>query len=421
MVIGIQPPEDYQHPRLQVYPTVVDMQSYINRTATATISLKGTNLTHGVTLMLNDADGVFSLDAVNVSQAVAEAGIYITVTYSPRAVGDNTATIVCTSEDTDPVTVSLNGTAPLEVYPVEMQPANYNWVTLNSFRACWTDATPAGNITSYTLEVNPKPAYTLLVEADFSDLPKMSPSNQASHATDYLPEGWTFTGSEFNLEGGCVMPRRNSVITTNTLDFKGYDKVTVEVLGRSYGSWGDESELTISSSQGSETISFPFSYATRTVVLDCAETDQISFKCGYYPMIQDIKIYAGDATQAVTLRATEEGDANYRLVEGITAKSYTVSGLTAGGTFLYKVKASYIDGTESEWSNVEMVTLAEGGHAYEAGDVNHDGRISVGDVAMLINYLLSGIDICTICGDVNTDGAINVKDISDMISLLLIQ
>ena len=32
---------------------------------------------------------------------------------------------------------------------------------------------------------------------------------------------------------------------------------------------------------------------------------------------------------------------------------------TAEGTFLYKVKAIYIDGTESEWSNIEEVTLFE--------------------------------------------------------------
>ena len=103
---------------------------------------------------------------------------------------------------------------------------------------------------------------SFLRKADFSDLPRMTPTNQASHATDYLPEGWSFTGSEFNLEGGCIMPRRNSVITTDALNLKGYDKVTVEVTARSYGSWGDPSELTISTSMASETIELPFSYTT---------------------------------------------------------------------------------------------------------------------------------------------------------------
>ena len=421
MVIGIQPPAGYQNPRLQAYPVTIDMQSYINRTATATISLKGTNLTGDVTLALNDPDGVFAIDAASVSQVVAEAGVDITVTYSPLVVGANTATVTCTSPDTDPVVVTLNGNAPFEAYPVEMQPANPARVTLTSFRADWTDATPSDNVTSYTLEVSPKPAYTLLVEADFSDLPSMIPTNQASHATDYLPEGWTFTGSEFNLEGGCIMPRRNSVITTDVLNFSGYDKVTVEVLGRSYGSWGEGSELTISSSMGSETITFPFSYTTCTVVLDCAEAEQISFKCGYYPMIRNIKIYAGDATQSTALRASETGDADYRLVEGITAKNYTVKDLTAGGTFLYRVKAMYSNGTESAWSNVELVTLVDNGHGHEVGDVNHDGNINITDVTILIAAVLNDNagQICADCADYNGDSNINITDVTMLIAHVL--
>ena len=422
MVIGIQPPEGYTNPRLQAYPNHVELESYINKTATAIIHLKGTNLTHDVTLNLNDADGVFAIDASIVSCADAENGKDITVTYSPTIVGNSTATIVCTCEDTDPVTITLNGVAPLEVYAPVMQPANAARVTLTSFRADWTDATPDYNVTSYTLEVNAKPAFSLLEEADFSGLPKESPTNQASHATDYLPEGWSFSGSEFNLEGGCIMPRRNSVITTDALDFKGYDKVTVEVLGRSYGSWGDPSELIVSTSLDCDTLSFPFYYEAQTVVLDCAETDQITFKCGYYPMIQNIKIYAGDATQGAKLRATETGDADYRLIEGIKpGKSYTVGGLTSGGTFIFKVKTLYVDGTESEWSNAEMVTLVDGGHDYNPGDVNHDGVVDVTDVTVLISHILGvTADVCPICADVDADGTIDVSDVTALIQIILV-
>ena len=421
MVIGIQPPADYQNPRLQAYPLAVDMQCYIHQTATAVIDIKGTNLTGDVTLSLNDADNVFSLDAATLSKEQAEAGTAVTVTYAPTVVGNTTATITCTSPDTDPVTITLKGSAPLEVYAPMMLPADGNRVSLTSFRADWTDETPAGNVASYTLEVQTKPAYSLLVEADFSDLPRMSPTNQASHATDYLPDGWSFNGSEFNLEGGCIMPRRNSTITTCPLDFSGYDKVTVEVMGRSYGSWGDESELTISSSMGSETISFPFSYAARTAVLDCAQTDQIVFKCGYYPMIQNIKIYAGDATQSISLRATEAGGTDYRLVEGITPyKFYTVRDLTPGGTFLYKVKTLYIDGSESDWSNVEMVTLVDGGHSYEMGDVNHDGLVNITDITLMINGLMQQQNsLCPICADMNSDGNVNITDVTMLINAVV--
>ena len=335
--------------------------------------------------------------------------------------GSHVATIVCTSQDADPLTITVNGIAPLEVYPPVLQPAAGQAVTSTGFRADWTDMTPAQNVASYSLEVYAKPDYILLEQADFSDLPRMSPTNQASHATDYLPQGWSFTGSEFNLEGGCIMPRRNSVITTDALHLKGYDKVTVEVTARSYGSWGDPSELTISTSLASETLALPFSYATMRVVLDCAEGDQISFKAGYYPMIQAIKIYAGDATSSASLKATESGDATYRLITDITATSYTIRDLAANGTYFYHVMAHYIDGSDSGWSDEQIVTLADGGHSYTVGDVNHDGVVGIGDVSALIDYLLgsAGNDVCATCANVDGQDGVSIADVSALIDLLL--
>ena len=421
MVIGIQPPEGYQNPRLQAYPNSLDIQSYINETATATFNLKGTNLTAGVTLTLEDAAGVFAVDVTHLTAADANAGRDIVVTFAPTVVGDYNATLTIASEGADPVTVTINGAAPLEVYDPVMTPVNPSRVTLTSFRADWADATPARNVASYTLEVESKPAYTLLEEADFSDLPKMAPANQASHASDYLPEGWTFSGSEFNLDGGCISMRRNGTITTDVLNLRGYDKMTIEITAKAYGYYGDGSELYVTSSAGTQELIFMYSYETKTIVVDCAENEQIVFKAGYYPMIKDIKIYAGDATQSKL--ATETGGADYRLIEGITPnKYYTVSGLTAGGTFLYKVKTLYIDGNESQWSNIEMVTLADGGHSYEPGDVNHDGSVGIVDVTLLIDYILTrdSTGLCEICADVNGDGSVDIVDVTDIIDLMLL-
>jgi len=421
MIIGIQPPEGYQNPRLQAYPNALDLQTYINTSTSGTINLKGTNLTGDVTLTLNDPAGVFTLAADHLTQHQAEDGIDITVTYTPTAVGDHPATIICTAQDCDPLTITLNGHAPLEVYEPVMQEANESFVTLTSFRADWTDMTPAANVDSYTLEVSAKPAFSLLDEADFSNLPQMVPSNQASHATDYLPQGWTFSGSEFNLEGGCVSVRRNGTITTGVLDLKGYDKMTIEITARAYGYYGSGSELYVTTSAGTQELVFMFAYETKTIVVDCAESEQVVFKAGYYPMIQNIKIYAGDATQGAQLQATETGGADYRLVEGINpGKSYVVKNLTPGGSFLYKVKALYVDGSESPWSNVQMVTLVDGGHNYHFGDVNHDGGIDVADVTMLIAHILgTEIDACAICADVTSDDSIDVGDVTALISLIL--
>ena len=94
--------------------------------------------------------------------------------------------------------------------------------------------------------------------------------------------------------------------------------------------------------------------------------------------------------------------------------------LAAEGTFLYKVKALYLDGTESDWSNIEEVTLFENGHAYVLGDVNHDDKLSIKDVSDLISFLMDGdVSVCEICADVNQDGVVTIKDVTELISLVL--
>ena len=87
-------------------------------------------------------------------------------------------------------------------------------VTATSFRADWSDATPAENVTSYTLEVKAKPDVMLLTEADWSDVPQEN-TNHASDAANYLPEGWSFSGTKLYLDGGFLSPSKNSVITVD--------------------------------------------------------------------------------------------------------------------------------------------------------------------------------------------------------------
>ena len=102
---------------------------------------------------------------------------------------------------------------------------------------------------------------------------------------------------------------------------------------------------------------------------------------------------------------------------GITDKSYTVENLTANGTFLYRVKALYVNGTESAWSNVEEVTLSQ---SILMGDVNRDGQLSITDVTALVDYLLDETtDIDTAAADLSGDGAITITDVTSLIDLLL--
>jgi hypothetical protein len=58
-------------------------------------------------------------------------------------------------------------------------------------------------------------------------------------------------------------------------------------------------------------------------------------------------------------------------------------------------------------------------HAYELGDVNHDGSVNISDVTELIDYLLGNADICIICADVDYDNQVSIGDVTALIDLLL--
>ena len=255
-------------PRLTANPSEMSFTTAVGEPVTGIFTLTGYNLTGGVYLSVVNSTGGFSINKTNVTKNAATNGVDVTVTYNPSSLGNHSAKVMLRSSGADTIYVTLNGTASFTKYDPVMLAANEQYIGSTSFRADWTDQTPAAGVTSYTLECN-------------------------------------------NAAGGAPL-------TFN----------------------------------------------------------------------------------------------------GITNKFYTIENLTAGATYTYKVKAFYIDGTESEWSNTQQVTLVAG-HAFDLGDVNHDGHVSITDVTALIDYLLSGSDICTTCADVNCDNIVSISDVTALIDLLL--
>ena len=424
-------------PAIAANPAALTMTAVTGETATATFNVSGVNLTGDVTLTLNDENGVYSIEPTTISAADAMNGKDVTVTYAPTAFGTQNATVTLTSADAEDVTVTLTGTANLVKYAPVMLPANEEYINLTQFRADWTDATPETNVESYTLEVTPKPQTpdvpdpVLLEEADFTSLAAAENSqgqltNVASSASNYLPTDWTAQTGLWVNDGFIIsgyLSNYTCGITSKTYDFTGYDKVTIVMSAYSYYSdYYGTATIRVKTSADSQEITLATDdFTTYTIVLDVAASDQIVFE-GVENMfaIEDIKIYAGDLNAVNALRmAQETGDENSRLITGITDKFYTVENLAAAGTFLYRVKALYTDGTESAWSNVEEVTLFENGHGYELGDVNHDGSVNIADVTALIDSLLGSREVCEICADVKADGDINIADVTALIDLLL--
>ena len=395
----------------------------LTTTGTATFQVMGGALTGNVNLALNDPNGVFSISPTVISATDASNGVIVTVTFNPAALQNYSGTITLSSNGAQNVVVNLTGRGVLLTYQPVMLPADSAYINLAQFRADWTDETPAENVSSYTLEVMTKPVIELLEIADFSNVPDALTDDGtglvdvSGNYEDYLPDGWSGT-SYLGAYNNAMLLAYDGTIKSPTYNFTGYGKVTAVIKVASY--YYDNSSISVSTSMDSQELSLDNSMREYTVVLDCADFDAVTIKSlDNYTSVKMITIYAGDLTQA-SLKATETGDDTYRLITGITDKFYTVTGLLAEGTYVYKVKALYSDGTEGLWSNRQEVTLFENGHGFEVGDVNHDGSVSIADVTALIDYLLdSNTAICDICADVNEDTIISIADVTALIDKLL--
>ena len=408
---------DVQRPGMgttpSIYPSAqsLSMECYTGETTTATFTVSSANLEDDITLTLDDANGVFSIDLTTIAAADA-MNKTVTVTYAPQTAGTHTATITLSSEGAYDKVVTLNGAAtnaPLVVYDPVMLPANEDYIKLTSFRADWTDQTIPENVASYTLNVKQKPTSGLIAEADWSEVPS------SGSAASYMPEGWTYNGGVY-LEGGYISISSTYSLFTPVLDLTGFDKVTVVVRARNEYSWTN-SAISVKTSVDSKYAEFTTDFADYTFVLNCGDSEKIEIYSElYYPNIQSVKVYAGEVT-APQLRATETGDDTWRTITGITDKFYTVNNLVAEGTFLYKVKAIYQDGTESAWSNTQMVTLFDNGGA--AGDVNGDGLVNIADVTEIIDLMINNNGEYFANADVDGNGVINIADVTSLIDMLL--
>ena len=409
-------------PTITANPTTLNFQTTVGTPVTNSFVINAANLEGDVNLAV-EGEG-FAIDK-NSLTANAANGSTVTVTYTPTAFGTHTGTVTITSANVQPVTVTLNGQADLVKYAPVMLPADEAYINLTKFRADWTDQTPADNVESYTLEVSAKPelpTYELLSSVAGTDF--------TGSATGYYSITLPYPWSGQNVRGGL-----NSVIyfRNNYNNDGSYGNISYTVpAGYENATFTMKiTTATTSDGSGSFMVSTPQTNGV-TRYLNAGETSAWVVKASagekilittdddqYSADIALLEVYSGDASVA-NLRANETGDATYRLITGITDKFYTVEDLTAEGTFLYKVKALYLDGTESEWSNVEEVTLFQNGHGYAVGDVDHDGVVAIADVSVLTDYLLNGTgDVCLICADVDADGVVGISDVSELIDRLL--
>ena len=372
-------------PRVTVTPTTLSFNTQVGSSNAKTFNVKGSDLTGMVYLSVSGEGYSLDKSAIGRATAMSTYGSTVKVTFAPTTAGDHPGTITITSAGAETVTITLNGNA--------------------------TDNSPKINVNPAALSFN-----TVTGE---------------SVTRNFIVTGANLTGDlsvALNDDNGVYSVNKTSITPTQATNGA---LVTVTYSPTAFGN--HDATITVSgggANAATVTLNGLASIAKFTPVMQPVNNDLVnltSFRADWTDQTYaanvssyTLEVYAGDASPMV-LKATETGGANYRLIEGITPdKYYFVTGLAEGGTFLYRVKALYVDDTESDWSNVEQVTLFANAHPYAGGDVNHDGVIDVDDVTKLINVVLGyASDFCPVCANVTGDGNIDIDDVTALINKVL--
>ena len=329
--------------------------------------------------------------------------------------------------------IFMEGEGGIEVSDPVLLDADAEQVTTTSFTAAWTDETDAENVVSYTLQVDQDgyvpevPLFEQLLDEDFSVPASTTWTRSASGTFNENTAGYLRLGG--NSGTGSV--------TSPTFQAGGFDGVvTVKVRARSYSIDTDvQMKVTLLNAAGTAVGSETFEVA-KTDSVFVAKFTGASGNCRVRientaakkrVMLGHATIFAGDPTQEAAAGAprrvaAEEGDEHTRIITGITDKQYTVEGLVAGATYNFKVKAIYVDETESEWTAVKQVTLQAAAMPLK-GDVNKDGEVGIADITALSVLLLEGTVVTDADmlyrADMNSDGEVGIADVTSLITVLL--
>ena len=293
----------------------------------------------------------------------------------------------------------------------------------NAFRADWT---AVDNVSSYTLKVNQTVpnVVTQMLSEGFSnvDATEDGGTDISTNLDKYTDNpGWTGYKLYVAANQGLKFGTANAIgyLLSPALELDSTISVVFNAKNWIGTAGSDGSSVIVSCGDVSQTIALTDTPEDHTVVLTgCSEKkvklSMTANKKRFY--VYQVDIYNGDINAKAPMREiVEEGDSTWRMVSGITDDNYTVRALD-GGYYEYMVKAIYLDGTESVWSNIQHVTL-EGGEPMLLGDINGDGEVTIADVTALIHMVLIGNS--DEIGDINGDHEVNIADVTALIHIVL--
>ena len=368
MVIGIQPPGGViTFPVLNVEPQSLDFGTVnVGGSATRTFTVSGINILGDVTFT-RGGNAAFSVSPESLTAEQIAAGATVTVTYAPTtASSSQTGTITVASTGAESVTVSLTGASTAN--PVlNADPSSLSFTT-----TVGNPVTDVFTLTGYNLS-----------------------------GAVYLAVVNSTGGFSINKSSVTKAAAANGVEVTVTYKPTSLGNHTAKVMLRSKDS--DTIYVNLSGT----------AVFTKETPVMLPANEQYITTSSFLAEWTDATAAAG--VSGYTLEYATGGQSH--TINNITNKNYLLEELIAGATYSYKVKAFYVDNTESAWSNIQYVTLPEE-PAFLIGDVNLDGRLSIADVTALINLLLGGGE-WPLSADVDQNGSLSIKDVTDLINILL--
>lgn len=349
------------------------LQAYVGKSATGTIDVLYEDLTADITATIT-GDNAFTCPGTITRDSSGEA--VLTVTYSPTAAGNHTATLTLSST-TASATVELSGTATLEPIVTSTPVLNEaSSLSTSGFTASWTDETDDEAVESYTLHVNKKTTSTSSTFTKVSDASTLSDGDEviivyesANVAAGAFGSN-SFMGTEtVTISNGTITP--SSDVNVFTLEASGSNWLLKTSIENGYLTTDTAKKMRTSSTGTAASISITggnvsinFGSTLGTIMYNTGSPRFLNYASSGNTL-KTPQLYKKTGSNSAPRRAiASEGDADNGglTITGITSKSYEVTGLTAGETYDFKVKAIYTsrgDKTESTWSATRTVTLPE--------------------------------------------------------------
>lgn len=198
---------------------------------------------------------------------------------------------------------------------------------------------------------------------------------------------WTTTGyvSLEESAGGTRLGsgKQNGTVTSPSFKVEDRGSLSVVVNAKYYNN--DKSQMRVSlldntgESLMSKTVALEASYSDQVVVFSNVQTGIIKIKIetlvsGKRIYVAQVDVYSGEYQSAVRSIRAASDETDYRIIEGITDTTHTLSDLKSSTVYTYRVKAVPVDPVlyeESEWSPAQTVDLSDMGFLTEVVDLTY--------------------------------------------------